>query len=131
MLHAEHWAGQIDGKGAVPRIDRGIGNTLAGDCPGVVDQDMELAETPQRRRDHLLPGALVGDVLLQKKDLATPGGKTLRQTFARGGIKVGQDDRGLFPQKELCLSRPLTTRTAGNQRHFVRQACHFFTSLTS
>src|ERR1700730_17818099 len=96
MLHAEHWASQVDRERAVPRIDRSIGNTLAGDRPGVVDQDMELAETPQRYRDNLLPGALVGDVLAQKQDLAALAGETLGQALASSGVDVGQDHRGFF-----------------------------------
>ncbi len=131
MLHAEHGARQIDRERAVPRLDRGIGNTLAGDRPGVVDQDMELAETPQRCRDDLLPGALVGDVLPHKQDLAALAAKTLGQALTGRGVDVGQDHRGFFPHEELRLGRPLATRGAGDQRHLAHQSCHLLASTPS
>ena len=69
MLHAEHGARQVDRDRAVPCLDRGVDDALAGDRAGIVDQDVELAEMRQCRRDDLPPGCLVGDVLAQKHAL--------------------------------------------------------------
>src|SRR5215472_8563970 len=74
MLHAEHCTGQVDRDRTVPRLDRGSDNTLTSDCPGVIDEDMEPAETRQCARDDLLPRRLVGNILVHEHDIAALSG---------------------------------------------------------
>jgi hypothetical protein len=119
MLHAEHRAGQIDRQCAVPRLDGGINDTLARDRPGIVDENMKLAEMRQRRRYRLFPGCLVGDVLPQEQDLGALSTEPLRQTLAGIGIDIGQYHRSLFADEKLRFRASLPTRSTGDQRHFT------------
>src|SRR5271165_4021882 len=128
MLHAEHGTSQVDGDGTVPRLDGCVDDALAGDRPGIVDQDVELAETRQCRRDDFPPGCLFSDVLAQEHGFAALAGEPLRQALAGSGINIGENHRGLFAQEQFRLRRALPTRGAGDQRHLSRQPCHFLTS---
>jgi hypothetical protein len=60
MLHVGHGTGEVDRERAVSRLDRGVGDALAGERQGIVDEDVQLAEPRQGGRVDLLPRRLVG-----------------------------------------------------------------------
>ena len=58
----EEDAGEIDGQDSVPFLQRHFHRALVNDCRGVVDEDVELAETFDGKRYHRLRGLLTGHV---------------------------------------------------------------------
>jgi hypothetical protein len=82
MLHAKQRPGEVDRQGAVPRLDRGVDDALAGDRAGVVDQDVQSAKRGKGRRYHRFPRLLVGDVLNEELRLAAARTQPRGERFA-------------------------------------------------
>src|SRR6516165_1018341 len=89
MLHSQHCTGEIDRQGPVPRLDGRIDDALTRDRPGVVDENVQLAELRQCGCYGRLPRRLIGNILAQEKRLAALAAEPLCQALAGSGIDIG------------------------------------------
>ena len=109
--------GDVEETGQVHRGDRGevvgrvLGERLADEDPGVVDQAVDPSEPVERLLHHALGGLGVGDVTLHREEVGLVGGADR----ARGGHDrvAGPTE----PGREACAD---ALRGAGDDRDLLR-----------
>jgi hypothetical protein len=117
---------EVRGQDAAPigRVDRG-NRCQAGRNAGVRDDDVQLAEFGDGRRNHRLDGGVVRDISLQCDRAPPHCAHFCRRRFGRVTITtiVDRDVRAFARELEHDAA-PDATTAAGHERCFAREAVH-------
>src|SRR5215469_3770160 len=122
VLHPEKRAARVDvhdlvpGLGVVEVLDRAAAD------PGIVDQDVELAEFLDRGLDDIPPVGFVGDVEMLEARRAVGRDNLGDDLLALVVELVGDRDLGAFARENARGARPHARRGAGDQRNLAFEA---------
>ena len=125
-LGAEKDAGQIDRAQALPFIEARRLDILAEKEPGIVDQDIELAEAGEDRGDGGAPRLCAGHVEREIKRLAAGAFQGAGGGAAAFIQHIGDPDLGAGLDHQPCGLAADAARRAGDQRHLAVEPVHCF-----